>query len=38
MSLGANDFLQEEVIKKKYSGIVPKKPPLISKASDDLFW
>lgn len=24
-------FVQEEVVKKKYGGIMPKKPPLISK-------
>lgn len=24
-------FLQEQAVKKKYGGIMPKKPPLISK-------
>ncbi|XP_054812852.1 uncharacterized protein LOC129313614 isoform X1 [Prosopis cineraria] len=31
MPSSQEEILQEEVIKKKYGGIVPKKPPLISK-------
>lgn len=26
-------ILQEEVVKKKYGGLMPKKPPLISKVA-----
>lgn len=26
-------YMQEEVVKKKYGGILPKKPPLISKVT-----
>ncbi|XP_011655690.1 uncharacterized protein LOC101217483 isoform X1 [Cucumis sativus] len=33
-----NGFKQEETIKKKYGGIVPKKPPLISKDHERAFF
>ncbi|KAG7032226.1 hypothetical protein SDJN02_06269 [Cucurbita argyrosperma subsp. argyrosperma] len=33
-----NGFKQEEIIKKKYGGIVPKKPPLISKDHERAFF
>lgn len=31
VSFAVNLFLQEEAVKKKYGGMLPKKPPLISK-------
>lgn len=30
--------LQEEAIKKKYGGMLPKKPPLISKVTTLFLW
>ncbi|KAK2974278.1 hypothetical protein RJ640_016764, partial [Escallonia rubra] len=33
-----NGKKEEEVIKKKYGGIVPKKPPLISKDSERAYF
>lgn len=33
VSFAVNLFLQEAAVKKKYGGMLPKKPPLISKVT-----